>query len=70
MSEEKWSPPFCANEIEDVACPKCGAEAVRVREKETYSDGDCVEAYCGECRTMLEIYATVSIEFSDPEVIE
>lgn len=63
----EWHPPFCANEIENLACPKCGEEAVRVREQDVYFEGD-VEAYCGECHALLEVQASVEVTFTDPEV--
>lgn len=69
-TETAWSPPFCANEIENLACPKCGEEAVRVREKETYFDGFDVEAYCAECHAELSVTVLVTVEFSDVEVVE
>jgi hypothetical protein len=68
MSE--WTPPFCANEIEDLKCPKCGEGYVRVREKSTYFDGDTCEAYCAECHADIEVQVQVQVTFSDPEVVE
>ena len=65
-----WTPPFCADDAEDLACPKCGEETVLVREQATYFDGDAVEAYCSECHAMLEVQAAVTITFSDPEIVE
>ena len=63
-----WHPPFCANEVEHVKCPKCGEiGGVRVREKEQYYDGEQVEAYCAECHTRLWV---VEITFSDAEIDE
>jgi len=67
-NEKPWSPPFCANET-DLDCPSCGEDAsVFVREEEHYCDGAVIEAYCGTCHQALEVYANVSIEFTDPEV--
>jgi len=66
---DDWKPPFCANEIENIACPSCGEESVRVREKETYFDGDSCEAYCAECHADIEVQVSLTIEFSDPEVV-
>ena len=66
-----WTPPFCAQETE-LMCPKCGEEnAVRVREHEVYIDGGGpYEAYCCDCHVALVVQASVTIEFSDPEVEE
>ena len=65
-----WKAPFCANEIENLVCPKCGEETVRVREKETYFDGDTIEAYCGGCHAALEVGAHVDVTFSDVEMAD
>lgn len=67
IGPREWSPPFCANDVEDVPCPVCEGP-VRIRAKETYYDGEEVEAYCGDCRVKLTIYASVDIAFSSPEV--
>ena len=64
-----WKPPYCASDAEEVKCPKCG-ERVRVREKDTYRDGDCCEAYCDECHANLEVQVSVEIHFSDAEVVD
>lgn len=66
---DEWVPPFAANEIEDVACPKCGEECVRVREQEKYFEGD-VEAYCGACHALLQVQAVVEVTFADPEYLD
>ena len=43
---DDWNPPFCVRDDDlDETCPECKGP-VRVREKETYLDGDEVEAYC------------------------
>lgn len=70
MSSVDWSPPYCARDTE-LACPKCGAEkSVCVREHEAYFDGGGpYEAYCAECHCDLEVQASVTIEFSDPEEV-
>jgi len=32
---DDWKPPYCANDADEVKCPKCGEDGcVRVREKE------------------------------------
>jgi hypothetical protein len=68
---DDWKPPFCANDADEVKCPKCGEDGcVRVREKETYFDGDCCEAYCAECHAELEVQVSVDVTFSDAEVCE
>ncbi len=64
----KWTPPFCANEVVELDCPKCGEGSVMVREGPTYYDGAEVEAYCSDCHAELVVYANVDISFSDPEV--
>lgn len=64
-----WKPPFCANLVEEVECPACGEEAVMVREKEVYFDGDH-EGYCSNCHVRLELQSAVSVVFSDPEVVD
>lgn len=70
MTAVVWSPPFCAHET-DLACPVCKEPgAVRVREKDKCFDGEEVEAYCCDCHATLQVYASVNIEFSDPEVDE
>ena len=63
-----WRPPFCAHEIENLECPKCGEEAVCVREKETYFDSDACEAYCADCHAELEVQVSVAVTFSDVSV--
>jgi hypothetical protein len=65
---DEWVPPFCAHEVENVPCPKCGEEFVRVREKAFYYDGDTVEAFCAECHAEFEVTASVDVSFSDPEM--
>ncbi len=47
-----WRAPFCANEVENVECPACGDEAVRVRED---SSADPRPAYCGSCHALLDV---------------
>lgn len=65
---DDWNPPFCVHDGDlDEPCPKC-AGAVRVREKETYLDGDEVEAYCVDCHAMLTVTAIVDIAFGGVEV--
>lgn len=64
----EWSPPFCSNEAENLVCPACGEEAVCVREKDVYFEGE-VEAYCAECHAVLEVQAAIEVTFSDPEVV-
>ena len=65
-----WSPPFCANEIPELVCPRCKHnDCVRVREKELYYDADTVEAYCAECQAELEVCSSVEITFHDPELV-
>lgn len=69
MTMVNWTPPFCANETV-LACPACKEPgAVRVREKETCFDGESVEAYCCDCHVDLEVIVSVTIEFSNPEVV-
>ncbi len=65
----EWHPPYCANDA-GLDCPSCSAESsVRVREKETYFDGDCCDAYCAECHADLEVQVALEIVFSCPEVV-
>lgn len=68
MSDQDWTPPYCAALLEDVACPKCEEESVHVRELSNYTDGEEVEAFCGECHALLVVYASVHIDFSDVSV--
>lgn len=70
MSED-WNQPYAAHDT-TLKCPACGElESVRVREKDTYFDGGGpYEAYCCECHAELEVQASVTVEFSDPEVVE
>lgn len=66
-----WKPPFCGNDAEELKCPACSETgSVRVRDHETYRDGDDYEAYCAECHARLIVYASVDVAFSDPEVDE
>ena len=70
-AEKAWVPPFCANEVENLECPKCDdGGRVFVREEEYYLDSDTVEAFCGECHVLLEVSASVEITFSDVEVVD
>lgn len=62
-------PPF-SSDTTDLVCPACGEDDVRVRSKEVYYDTDPVDAFCASCRALLEVTATVVVEFSDPEVVE
>lgn len=63
----EWHPPFCAQDTK-LECPKCNApNAVCVREKEYYQDGDEVEAYCVACHAPLRAYVSVEIDFHDAE---
>ena len=64
-----WKPPFCANEADELTCPACDENAVRVREKDQYYDGHEVEAYCAECHADLVVWASVDVAFSCPEVV-
>ena len=71
VADVEWEPPYCANDADEVKCPKCGEDGcVRVREKETYFDGSCCEAYCAECHADLEVQVSVDVTFSDAEVAE
>ncbi len=64
-----WRAPFCANPAENVSCPACGVDDVRVRED---SSEQPRPAYCGACHAVLEVevfetYGSASIvcEHSD-----
>jgi hypothetical protein len=61
---------FCANSAPGLKCPKCGEEDVYVRAKETYWEGDDVEAYCDSCNAALCVYASVEIVFTQPEAVD
>ena len=67
-SIKEWDPPFISSHKPDLKCPSCGEQAVEVREREFYRDGDCTEAYCSECHANLEVQTSVEITFSEPEV--
>ena len=70
-ADVEWKPPYCSNYADGVKCPKCGEDwCVRVREKETYFDGDCCEAYCAECHADLEVQVSVGVTFSEAEEAE
>jgi hypothetical protein len=60
-----WRAPFCSHPIENVECPACGAEEVRVRED---SSADPRPAYCGACHALIElqVYET----FGEPVCVE
>jgi hypothetical protein len=60
-----WRAPFCANEVENVTCPACDAETVRVRED---SSADPRPAYCGTCHALLEV--RVFETYGEPEVVD
>ena len=67
--DPNWKPPFCATAA-DLACPVCDeADAVRVRENETYFDGQGYEAYCAECHAELTVYAAVDVAFCEAESV-
>lgn len=61
---------FCANHVEGLKCPKCGEDDVYVREHDTYYDSQAYEAYCDSCDAALEVQASLTIEFSAPEVVD
>ena len=63
-----WFAPFCANAVDNCKCPKCESRNVRVREKEIYSDGEEVEAYCANCHARLLVYAAFEVTFGDVEL--
>lgn len=66
-----WIPPFCAHDPQsDMACPKCGAMAVCVREQDTYFDCDEVDAFCSECHAALRVSVNVEITYSDVEATD
>jgi Zn finger protein HypA/HybF involved in hydrogenase expression len=69
-NEKKWTPPFCARDAngDQLTCPRCKGGNVHVRDQERYCDGDSVEAYCGDCHAMLEVWADVDISFFDAEL--
>lgn len=69
MSEvNEWVPPFCANEIAELECPKCESGGrVCVRDRAVHMDGDEVEGYCAKCHARLLVTANVEITFSDVE---
>jgi hypothetical protein len=72
MSEKQettWVPPFAASVLENVECPKCSGD-VYVRAKDSYLDGDMVDAYCDDCHAALEVLASVEITFSDVETAD
>jgi hypothetical protein len=60
-----WEAPFCSHGIENMECPICGAEDVRVRED---SSAEPREAYCGECHAILEL--DVFETFGNPVCVE
>ncbi len=67
-THDDWNPPFCASDIA-IDCPKCGNDYVMVRDEKNYFDGGAIEAYCCECRALLEVTVSVTIAFHSPEVV-
>ena len=68
VAVSNW-PPFCSQDT-DLRCPVCGEAHVQVRDKQMYYDGEEIEAYCAGCHAILEVQSTVTVEFSDPQVVD